>query len=899
MTRARWERAPRAVVVLLALLIAACSKPAKAPGGTAEDADNAGRKPNIASQTVVGHVLGSIGERTIGPFLARSGDAHAGMVGWITGAEGMTRRVIAIPISGVGEPKGSARSIATVGIDATMLVVRATGGKSPGFALAWTVLTDRGEALWSVVLNDDGVPRDKPVELARTADDIVWVDVIPTDAGAVTVWAEETRGGDANVLVAGLDVDGKVRGVPARVARNVTGWHALEIPGGVGLSTVSSGVNAPTKPEPAKPAGVLVTPSDARGGLLSFQRLDGEGRVVSPPAAVVTKPVVSGDVEVVRGPGRLVFAWTDRTTDDPSVAMATLGDDGTVEAPRKVVEARGGAALIGLASAAHGTAILYEAPFRRGAGDARHVYSSRIGPGLAIEGRPVPVEVMGRATPELVAIEGGFAILAQQRDCEPGSPRCLDAPVIPTLVRTDARLLPVQREPFAFGADPASMAWGMTCARDLCVALAASGSAPARVRAAEVRARANVQAPVAATATPTDGPRVSDIAAVVTGETVVDLAVTHIADAAIVATLGTKADPPGAKAKVALDDARNVPLTIATRTIDAAGVLSTASTVITGRALAVGGVAMASADKPEDGAAIAWVARDNGDPEVHVTKIDKRGKKTNEVQLTTAKGDASDVAIAWTGNGWIVAWVDGRDGNGEVYATRVGVDLSRNAGERITNAPGDASDLVALASGDLVWLAWADPRESPKDGMADVFVGAVNKKDAKPAIAEQRQLATAAHSRTPQLAAPAALPGTLSGVVVAWIEEAPLGVETPASSGYGAMWATVGPDGKTTQRPVKLPAGGEGAATSVALERHAKGLHAVVARSMADAIALDGMELSGDAPRAYPLVTLDGPPSLDVALVLDGAALYFNDDGPSLADKRARRARITWLPGSP
>ena len=82
----------------------------------------------------------------------------------------------------------------------------------------------------------------------------------------------------------------------------------------------------------------------------------------------------------------------------------------------------------------------------------------------------------------------------------------------------------------------------------------------------------------------------------------------------------------------------------------------------------------------------------------------------------------------------------------------------------------------------------------------------------------------------------------------------------------------------------------------MALARHAKGLHAVVARSMAEAIALDGMELEGTGPRAYPLVTLDGPPSLDVALVLDGGALYFDDDGPALADKRARRARIAWLP---
>ena len=878
------------LVACIVVAIAACGGPApKAPIGTTDEADAAARKPNVASQAVVGHLLGSIGERTIGPFMARSQDAKTGMVGWITGAEGTSRRVIAIPISGVGEAHGGARTIATVGIDATMLVVRSTRGKSPGFALAWTVLTDRGEALWSVVINDDGVPRDKPIELARTTDDVVWVDIIPTDAGAVCVWAEETRGGDANVLAAGLDVDGKVRGVPARIARGVAGWHALEVAGGVGISTMTA------SPGALPPGGAAkgVVAADSRGGTLAFQKLDAEGHPGSAPIPIVTKPTVSGDVEVVRAGPRLVFAWTDRTTEDPSIALAGLRDDGSVEPPRKIVEARGGAQLISLAASGAGTAFLYEAPARRGAGDARHVYSALVSSALSIEGRPVPVEVMGRATPELVAIDNGFAMLAPQRDCDTGSPRCLEAPVIPTLIRTDARLVPVQREPFGFGTDPASMAWGMTCDHELCIALAASGPAPARVRAAEVRTRANISAPNPAAAASRDGPRVTDVGAVAIGESIIDLAVAHVGDGTVLATLSQKPEPTGKPGKVALDDARNAPLLLSTRAIDAAGAVSP-PVLLTNRALAVGGVAIAAAEKPEDGAAVAWVARDNGDPEVHVTKIDRKGKKTNDVQLTTVKGDASDVAIAWAGGGWVVAWVDSRDGNGEVYATRVGLDLSRNAGERITNAPGDASDLVALASGDLVWLAWADPRESPKDGMADVFASAVRMKDAKPAVPEQRILATAAHSRTPQLAS--AGDGT---VHVAWIEEAPLGVESPASSGYGAMWTTLAADGKAKTRPVKLPSAGDGAATSVALERHPKGVHAVVARSMLDAIALDGIELSATDPRAYPLLTLDGPPSLDVALVLDGGTLFFNDDGPALQDKRARRARIAWLPAPP
>ena len=860
-----------ALALLVAIAtIAACGGHTTKPPGTVDNP--AVKKMPGVTQAVVGHMLGSIADRTIGPFLARI-PGQGGVVAWVTPADGSARHIIAIPLTAVGEPRGAPKTIANVGVDTTMLVVRPTRGSTPGVALAWTVLTDRGEALWSVVLGDDGVPRGKAVELARTSDDVVWVDVIATDQGAVVVWAEETRGGDANVVAALLDADGKVRGVPARVARGVAGWHALELPGGVGLSTVT-------------------TTKGAKGGTLSFQRLDAEGHAGSPPVAVVTTPVVSGDVEVVRAPGRLVFAWTDRTTDDPAIIAAALRDDGKLEPPHRVVEARGGAALLGLASGPAGTAMMWEAPVRR-TNDTRRLYSARVSPALTIEGRPSSFEIVGRATPELVATDAGFAILAPIRDCDPASPACNDAAIIPTVVRTDDHLVPIQREPLGFVSDPASMAWGMTCDRDVCVALAASGASPARVRAAEVRSRVNVQVAPDPAVAHRDGPRVTDVSAIATGESIVDIASARIGEKTLLATLAIKALPPqaaGTKPSSSLVDARNAPLVLSTRLIDAAGVVSP-PVVITARALAVGGVAIAPAGTPEDGAAVAWVGRDNGDPEVHVTKIDKNGKKGNDLQLTTSKGDASDVAIAWAGGGWVVAWVDGRDGNGEVYATRVSTDLTRGNGERITNAPGDASDLVALARGDRVWLAWADPRESPKDGMADVFVTAVNMKDAKRAVDEQRLLATAAHSRTPQLA-PAP-----DGVHVAWIEESPLGMESPSSSHYGAMWATIA--GGKVGKPVKLPLGGDGAATSVALESstlEGGGLRAVVARSMTDAIALDAVDLSVAEPLAIPLLTLDGPPSLDVALVMDGGILYFNDDGPAPADKRARRARIAWKP---
>src|SRR5439155_22295323 len=128
------------------------------------------------------------------------------------------------------------------------------------------------------------------------------------------------------------------------------------------------------------------------------------------------------------------------------------------------------------------------------------------------------------------------------------------------------------------------------------------------------------------------------------------------------------------------------------------------------RALPIGGTSIAAAD---DGAAIAWIGRDAGDPQVHVTRLDKSGKKTSESQVTTAKGDASDVAIGAVDGGWIVAWADARDGNGEVYAARLDKNLVKvGAEQRITNGPGDATELAMLVTGARAWLAVAHSVES-------------------------------------------------------------------------------------------------------------------------------------------------------------------------------------------
>jgi hypothetical protein len=327
------------------------------------------------------------------------------------------------------------------------------------------------------------------------------------------------------------------------------------------------------------------------------------------------------------------------------------------------------------------------------------------------------------------------------------------------------------------------------------------------------------------------------------------------------------------------------------RVLDAAGAPQPPTTITT-RALTVGGVAMAAGDTPEDGAVVAWVAREGGDPQVHLTKVDRHGKKTGDVLVTTEKGDASDVAVAHVPGGFIVAWVDGRDGNGEVYAAKVSNELKVSAHERVTKAPGDASDLVILATRDAVWLAWADPRESPHDGFADVFVAPLDRTTGKRMADETRVLPTAAHSRSPVLAS------TSSGLAIAWIEDAPMG-DDQGNTSHGAMIAWLDGKGHPVHDPVRTrgAAGSDGGApTAITLDVSPSGaLRGIIARSTHDELVLDAVDLSPTSPpRAYALLSMIGPPSFDVSLKLLGEALYYSDGGSEPEDNRARRLTLAW-----
>ncbi len=252
------------------------------------------------------------------------------------------------------------------------------------------------------------------------------------------------------------------------------------------------------------------------------------------------------------------------------------------------------------------------------------------------------------------------------------------------------------------------------------------------------------------------------------------------------------------------------------------------------RAVAVGGVAIDAGRNSIDGAVVAWVGRDGTHADVHVARVDGRARRMEDVRLTHSKGTASDVAVAWAGDGWLVAWVDTRDGNGEVYATKLDRDLKRvSREERITHAPGDAADVVLLVAAKTAWLAWSDPRESPEDGRGDIYVATLRLEDARPASKEVRVLESAANSRAPRLA------HVEDGALVVWVEDAPTGVDAPGA----LLTARVSRTGIILGAPNTLALAGDGIPETVALDEAPGGnVHVTVARSpqsVGEHVALD------------------------------------------------------------
>jgi hypothetical protein len=823
--------------------------------------------------------LAIVAEKSVGPFLARHRDTA--MAAYVGPGEGAGRRVIGLPLGPDGSPFDP-QMLASASEDATMLVLRGGGGEQGAFVLAWTDLTDRGTALSVQGVTALGKPRSTPVEVARTQDNIVWIEILPTPRGEIGVWAEETRAGGANLFAVALEPDGRPRGIPAAVVHDVIGWQAVSTANGAGLAVLTR-------------QGAHKGTTEATTNV-SWLNLDQDAHPVGAPLVVASTPQRVVDIDVAGVGTDFVFAWTRRGAPEPEVLVASVDARGSVTPPRSISARSGGASLVDVVGGLTGGVLAWEETTHLARATRRlHLVPLPVGklpeataPGSTSGG---VLEVDTAGLPEVAMLNHGYAVLARLRTCpDPAvlGVACDDPPAAPAFVRLDERLSVTQTQPILIDKTQqrASLAWGLSCEGDGCLVLAAGAETPAEVRVVQLSPGANHWRASVPPAPPPDAPRVLAVDTLASSDIYSELAVADVKGTPLLAAITTES---------ASKTDGVVGATLSLTPLDTNGAARGSAITLTHRARSEGGVAVAAAEGIPGGA-VAWVARENGHAAVHVTRIDANGKRTNDIQLTTAGGETSDVALAWAGGGWVVAWVDTRDGNGEVYATKVDPELRRIAREvRLTSAPGDASDVTVLGQpgkdGPIIWVAWADPRESPHDGIADIFVTRLRGSDATPFGPEQRVLASVPHSRSPSLA-----PGEGGhGVSIAWIEEAPAGADPAGASVYGAMIGALDDQGRLVQEPLHVRGAGEGFPTSIAIERSGALLHVLFTRSTRDDIFLDAMTITpGVAFRPFLLFGLEGPPSMDVALAILGSGVYFNDQTEGSTDGRVRRATIEW-----
>jgi hypothetical protein len=844
------------------------------------------KKAAEAQDPARSHLLGTIERRAIGPFAASGVDG--GIAAWIvSSAESSSADLVVVPFGPDAAPLRSPRVVATVPREATSLVVRRAGRDGPGWLVAWSALLDRGEALTLLGLAPDGSARGAPVDVQRTNDHVAWADLFPAADGALCLWAEETTDGGANILAAHVDSEGKPPSVPVRVMRGVRRWSAAAAEDGAGLALVTRDEKSPTE-------------------TLSWQRLGFDGAPRSRSVIIARPSTVSGDVEVAAYEGGWLLGWTDRSGDDPEVTLAGIDVAGRVQGPSHALDTAGGSTLVALASGPQGAALAWDEPYAR-ARPSHALHLAKISTGGGIAAHPVTsFSIAAQAPTQLVSTARGFALLTTPVATCSKEARSSGAcpPSVPTFLSYDEHLSLTQAEPFLVGEAhvPATLGWALRCAGDRCEALAATAQAPTPVFGVDLKPRQSPFATPAPPLVPPEAPRATGVVTLASGHPFADVAAARLGATTMVATMTNAVDVP-------TDRSGSAGATITVRPFDDDGRPLEAAATVTSRAIAVGRLAVATTQGPDEdgtaaaepargrsgGVAVAWVKRDDGDPQVHLAHLDARGHRTKEVQLTTARGDASDVALAWANDGWVVGWVDWRDGNGEVYVAKVDRDLNRVApDQRVTHAPGDAADVV-LAVGpsqtgqQVVWLAWSDPRESPGEGLGDVYVTTLRPSDAKPSGEEVRVLATAAHSGSPELAAIG------GGAVVAWIEAGALGLDAPG----GAMFAWLDAQGKVVGGFDRI--GNAGRPTAIALAASRGYVQAVVARAANDVVTLDALRCGagpaeGVVREAFPLVDLNAPAPFDVALALAGGALFYNDTGAAARDHRVRRMAISWQP---
>ncbi|WP_437762831.1 hypothetical protein WMF27_44200 [Sorangium sp. So ce281] len=927
-------------------------------------------------------VIAELDDEDATPYFARRGDEA--LLLYAAGGRLRTRL-----LGADGAPRGDAVDAGPVAADVPVAALRAT---PQGYLAAWIEQIDGSRAVRVLALDPAGKPSAPASLVAQTAEEISWLDVLPNAQGALVLWEmpREPQGDAARAGVAHPGVDrvdvvmtvvaqGKGAAIkptaPASVARQVLGWHAVATERGAAVALVlpPAAPRGRGEGKPARTAEAEDAEEDGKLGSVALLEIDAAGKV-SAPVVVSPEPTAQIDLEIASLGGRYLLTWTDERDIDGAVYLAAVEPGGkVVVAPRQATPPSGEQALVSLVAPSQGgggrALLAWEDLLRTRDGEAggargpgRLIHLASVGPDGTLGAERAALVFSASGPPDIVADGDGFAaVTLAPATLKMARDGAAAPPVWPTFVRFGPDLSvraaePVRAAPFAATDGVPYLVRGLTCHAGACATLASAAPGPQPGGAAGAAGAAGARAPLALVSLPVresawrapafredkdPPPRATAVRALAEGDPIAKVAAVELDGGAALSAWVTYFVEG---ASDAAPRGQEVSATLAARAVSPGGLGKLS--VLSQKASSLGGVAIAAApplpaDAKGKGAAqgesvIAWVARERGETQVYLTKVDATGAKVAQKKLTTAPrkkqgrvvSEASDVAIAYDGaGGFIVAWIDTRDGNAEVYAARVDRALNRTAPDRrITNAPLDAAEVQIAVRGQEVWLVWSDARTgggaaaggaaagsgaagqggagvsggAAAGGAAgqgdepggDIFLARLDAKTLQRIGDESRLHASSEHSRSPVLAP---LEG---GLFVGWIDEPADEAGGNATAGGRARLVRVDGNGAVQGSPVVV-SGPDGAAVSSLALACDKICRGVLASAPGDSVELSAFTLApGDvsAPSLKPLVWLTGGASQDVSPAFagrSGTSLFFADDAVS-GSGRVRWMTIAW-----
>jgi hypothetical protein len=843
------------------------------------------KAPLTPHRVMAASALNKLPQGTSGPYLSTSPD-HGLVVLATPGAKGESTWQ-ALALDGSGKPRGEAHAIGAAPAQMSLVSLRPAAG---GYVLVWAHGVEGGQQIEALSLDDKGAPRGKITTVHQGAEAPLWVEALGLAEGAEIFFALRS-GAQARLHAVAVDAAGMPTGATQVVVDGALAWQPVATRVGSLLVAVLAG------PQGTAPGTVVAVALDEKG-------TPGAREIVE------SRAVADLDLEAVAVGERVVVGWSEHAGGETRARFVALSAQGKVVAgPTSPLHSAGDHSLVGLVASTGPVPRLLvtwdDLALRPAVG--RTLRLTTLGPELKapLDEASLLLGTRDETPPFLQGTPSGFAALGLVRACPPaGCPA--DAPIWPTFLEFNVELEPRSQAPLLLapleGAAP-ELAWGLGCSREGCAALSTDGGSPPTAYVAQLAHTDEPWAPAIRRPSPSAspaalaidtlarGPRLAETTAIRVGASTLVVSVSDQPEGAPAPPLPPDVDKRGEadKDRAHARDPRKFAgrgAIVSVLPLDEKGQPLSPQTISI-RALSAAGVA-AAPERSGASACVAWVARDNGDPEVFLTRVGPDGKRQAQQPLTHARGDVGDVALAAVDDGWIVAWVDTRDGNGEVYAAHVDRNLRRKGPEqRITSAPGDASDLALLVRERTAILAFSDARSSPKDGLGDVFVARLKLDDASRIGDEVRLAATPDHGRSVHLEPLG------QDTLVSWVEQPGSAVagERPAQ----LQVAFLDPSGALRSLPETLTVGPRGPITSVAVSCEATSCRFALGLPDGDGLQLAGLVWSrGDRQATTrPLASLFAGFQADVTPVLLGDLVFVGDDGPP-GEGRLRRVSVRW-----